>query len=34
MIYYPAQFVFIAYMLLKNVAGEGSSPGVVSMSLL
>lgn len=34
MIYYRHSLFFMAYMLLKNVAGEGNSPGVVSMSLL
>ncbi len=34
MIYYRHSLFFMAYMLLKNVVGEGSSPGVISMSLL
>lgn len=33
MIYYRHSF-FMAYVLLKNIAGERHSPGVVAMSLL
>lgn len=32
MIYYRHSLFFVAYVLLKNVAGEGSSPGVVLRS--
>lgn len=34
MIYYRHSLFFMAYMLLKDIAGERHSPGVVSMSLL